>query len=147
LEYVEWNGLKKFYLFDTFNGLDESQITSKDKGAYNVRYRECYEETRDYFAKYPNVKLVRGSVPESLGSVVIDKVSFLHLDMNCAVPEKAALEYFWPRMAHGGIILLDDYGWRGYENQKRTHDNFAASVGHEVLPLPTGQGLIVRLQL
>jgi predicted O-methyltransferase YrrM len=67
--------------------------------------------------------------------------------MNCAVPEKAALEYFWPRMAHGGIILLDDYGWRGYENQKRTHDNFAASVGHEVLPLPTGQGLIVRLQL
>lgn len=147
VEYVDWQGQKnerRFYMFDTFCGLVESMVSDADKGAYNSRYEECYEETRNYFAKYPGLILVRGIVPESLSTVKIDKIAYLSIDMNCAAPEKAALEYFWPQMVSGGVILLDDYGWRGYENQKRVHDDFARSVGHEVLPLPTGQGLIIR---
>lgn len=147
LEYVDWLSQKndrRFYMFDTFSGLVDSMVSDADMGAYNYRYVPCYEETRDYFAKYPGVTLVQGVVPESLSTVKIDKVAYLSIDMNCAAPEKAALEYFWPRLVSGGVILLDDYGWRGYENQKRVHDDFARSVGHEVLPLPTGQGLIIK---
>ena len=132
-----------FYLFDTFCGVVEQQITCDDKGAHSNHYEECYAEVFQYFSKWSNIKLVRGVIPESLGSVDISNVAYLSIDMNCALPEKAALEYFWPRMQHGGIILLDDYGWRGYENQKRIHDEFARSVGTEVLPLPTGQGIIL----
>lgn len=146
LEYVGWNNRKGkiFYLFDTFSGVVKEQVTSADKGSFHNRYVECYDEVNNYFSNYTGVKLVRGVIPESLADVKIDKVAFLHLDLNCATPEKAALEYFWPRMVTGGIILLDDYGWRGYENQKMAHDEFALSVGHEVLPLPTGQGMIIR---
>lgn len=145
LEYVNWNGqkAKSLYLFDTFSGLVKSQVTSEDKAALSNTYKECYEDNRNYFSKYANVNLVKGVVPDSLSTVNIGRVSFLHIDMNCVEPEKAALEYFWPRMTPSGIILLDDYGWRGFENQKRMHDEFAKRVNHEVLPLPTGQGLIV----
>jgi hypothetical protein len=40
--------------------------------------------------------------------------------------------------------VLDDYAYRGYREQKLGMDRFAASVGIEVLSLPTGQGLIMK---
>jgi hypothetical protein len=42
------------------------------------------------------------------------------------------------------MVVLDDYAWRGYEAQRATIDEFARSVGVEVLTLPTAQGLIVK---
>jgi hypothetical protein len=47
-------------------------------------------------------------------------------------------------LSRGGIILLDDYGFVSYEEQKRGFDQFARSKGIEVLALPTGQGLILK---
>ena len=135
---------KRFFLFDTFRGLVDEQITDEDRGAHHNIYRECYEDVRSHFAGTPNVVLVQGVVPESLSTVEIQRVAYLSIDMNCAVPEKAALAFFWPKVVPGGIILLDDYGWRGYENQKRAHDEFAEDVGVEVLGLPTGQGLLIK---
>ncbi|HTB17249.1 MAG TPA: hypothetical protein VK708_03990, partial [Bryobacteraceae bacterium] len=71
-------------------------------------------------------------------------VAFLHLDMNCAYPEAAALEYFWDRLSPGAFVLLDDYVYFGYESQTKAIDSLAASLGFNVLSLPTGQGLIIK---
>jgi hypothetical protein len=64
--------------------------------------------------------------------------------MNCVIPEIKAAEYFWDRMMSGGMILLDDYGWHGFEEQKKGFDKFAMERGVQVLTLPTGQGLIIK---
>jgi hypothetical protein len=64
--------------------------------------------------------------------------------MNCVQPEVSALEYFWPRLEASAIVVLDDYGWPGHENQKDAADNFASSVGTKVLSLPTGQGILIK---
>jgi SAM-dependent methyltransferase len=72
------------------------------------------------------------------------KIAFAHIDLNCAPPEVAAMEYLWPRLVPGALVVLDDYAYRGYETQKAAMDGFAASKGVQVLSLPTGQGLILR---
>ena len=64
--------------------------------------------------------------------------------MNCVQPEVAAMEYFWPKLVAGGVVILDDYGFSGHEAQKRAADQFAASVGARILSLPTGQGLLIK---
>lgn len=64
--------------------------------------------------------------------------------MNCAAPERAAAEYFWERLAPGGVILSDDYGFAGFESQRQALDEFAAARGVQVMALPTGQGLIIK---
>lgn len=145
LSYLGWkDDHRKFYLFDTFCGLVKDQVTKEDKGAFNQFYDDCYEDVCRYFSRWNSVVLVRGVVPESLKQLPAStKVAYLHIDMNCAAPEHAALEFFRNRMVPGGVILLDDYGWRGYQNQKVVHDAFAESLGTKVLPLPTGQGLIM----
>ena len=102
-----------------------------------------YEFCRRRFAPYPNIHVVQGRVPEVLRERAPEQVAFLHLDMNSASAELAALEFFWGRMAPGALILLDDYGWRGYRAQKLAEDPFFAARGRTVLELPTGQGVVL----
>jgi predicted O-methyltransferase YrrM len=83
-------------------------------------------------------------VPESLSTVEVDRVAYLSIDMNIAYPERKAIEHFWPKLAPGALVVLDDYGWMNYEEQKQTMDDFARGVGVEILTLPTGQGLLVK---
>ena len=144
LSYLNWSGDKYFYLFDTFKGLDSNQITEHDTGARNQHYPDVYSDVIEYFGKFKKVVPVRGIVPESLNQIPKStRVAFLHIDMNCAAPEEAALEFFRDLFVPGAYILLDDYGWLAYGPQKAIHDKFAESLGRKVLPLPTGQGLII----
>jgi len=139
---------KRFFLFDTFEGIPESQASPEEREhvrSKNARiYRECYEDARETFASFPNVTLVRGTVPESLRSVSIDQVSYLSIDMNLVMPEIKALEYFWDRLTPGAIVVLDDYGFEGHRHQHEAVDAFAVKRNVPVYTSPTGQGLIVR---
>lgn len=147
--YLDFNSLgKDFYLFDTYRGIPEEQMSSQEKAARiaenAVFYEECYETAVQNFAPWPRCRLIRGKVPDTLQEVSISKVAYLHLDMNIAEPERAALEFFWDRMVPGGVILLDDYGFSSYRAQYDTANEFAASKGVVIATLPTGQGLLLK---
>jgi hypothetical protein len=147
-KYVGFNDFdKSFYLFDTFAGIPESQMSEDertDRLISNTKYPDCFDLARENFSQFPRARLVRGIVPESLSTVQVGRVAYLSIDMNIAYPERMAIEHFWPKLATGAIVVLDDYGWTRYEAQKETMDEFARSVGVEILTLPTGQGLLVK---
>jgi hypothetical protein len=155
MQYLDWNGVgKRFFLIDTFAGPVVSQYSGDEvrggrlRAAEDATARGAYvtdlERVRANFREWPAVKIVQGAVPEVLLSLPIGQVAFLHIDMNCAYPERAALEHFWGSVAPGGIVLLDDYAYFGYERLTRAIDEAAGLLGTEVLSLPTGQGLIIR---
>jgi O-methyltransferase len=145
-KYLDFNALgKSFYLFDTYNGIPAEQVLERERERAALhQYVDCYEATKVKFAAFPGAKLVRGRVPDTLSTVDIDKVSYLSIDMNIAKPERDAIEFFWPKLVPGGIVVLDDYAFGGYDAQHEAMDEFAASVGTSILTLPTGQGLIVK---
>jgi len=146
MAYVDFCSMpnRRFFLFDTYNGLVKELISDIDKAAHRNRYEDCYEFVKEKFKDKPNVILVRGAVPDSLLTVEINKVAYLSIDMNCTKPEIDALIYFWPKLTNGAVVILDDYGFSGHEAQKDGADEFAASVGVKVLTLPTGQGIILK---
>ena len=147
IEFTRFKDLpKRFYLLDTYHGLVERCLTPEERalGRTAGGYEECFESVQKTFSEFPNVVLVRGVVPDTLPEVRAEKVAYLSIDMNCVMPEIAAAEYFWDRMVSCGVILLDDYGWQGAIAQKRAFDEFAKKRNTLVLPLPTGQGLIVK---
>ena len=149
MRHLDWNSLgKRFILMDTFQRLDEALISEEGRAlatssAYNA-YTEYYEQAVANFAEFRNVEIIRGSIPLTLSRADTHAVCFLHLDMNCVIPEVAAIEYFWDRLVPGAVVLLNDYGARNYEPQKRGVDEFATKRGVSVLSLPTGQGLILK---
>jgi Macrocin-O-methyltransferase (TylF) len=145
---------RRFYLIDTFAGPVTSQFSKGEVQRGRLKVAEAHMAAGDYetdiarvrrnFSEWPNAVVVQGVVPEILTAIDTSSVAFLHLDMNCAYPERAGLEHFWPCLSPGAFVLLDDYVYFGYENQTEAIDAAARSLGAEVLSLPTGQGLIVK---
>lgn len=146
IDYVNFGQQKEriFYLFDTFNGPVAALLSEDDHAARRNVYSECFEFVKNAFSDVPNIRIVRGAVPNSLSTVSISRVAYLSLDMNCAMPEYAALTHFWPKMVSGGIVVFDDYEFIGFENQRIAADRFAESVGVKILTLPTSQGILIK---
>jgi O-methyltransferase len=130
---------KTFTLFDVFD--DIGQI---DQHGYPAMAGGIHEAVMARFADFPNVHAIKGFVPEILAGNTPEEISFLHIDMNNAKAERAALEILFDHVTPGGSVVLDDYGWRTYADQKREHDAFFESRGYQVLELPTGQGLVIK---
>lgn len=151
MEYIGFKNLnKKFYLLDTYEGLDERYL-SQDERLHLAEYKKTgsypytsamYPFVKKAFNSFPNVIIVKGAIPDTLEQVKPEKVAYLHIDMNCTTPEIAAAEYFWPKMVKGAIMLLDDYGFA--REQHDAFDKFAKEKNVTVLSLPTGQGLMIK---
>jgi len=148
MHYTNFKSLnKKYYLMDTFGGLDrrfstEYELERNKKLGYSSTVN-LYEQVKNTFKAF-NVEIIKGAIPETLQQANPKKVSFLSIDMNTAAPEIAAMEHFWVKMVSGGIIVLDDYGYPGCLNQKMAHDSWAKNKGVQILSLPTCQGLILK---
>ena len=143
-----------FYLLDTFSGLDERYI-SEDERKNGVLernmshldsdfYTSKLESVRKNFSEWNNVTIIPGAIPETLDKIESEKVAFLHIDLNCSPPEVAAIDCLWPRIERGGIVLLDDYAYYGYQTQKDGMDAWADENNVPIARLPTAQGLIVK---
>jgi len=155
MEYLDWNSQQRdFWLLDTFAGLDARFVSEEERAsgallrnADSLRsgfYVRGVEGVRANFAQWPRVRIVQGAVPETLAQVSATRIAYLHIDMNVAPPETAALGYFWDRLSAGAPVLLDDYAYLGHTAQRLAMDDFARARGTPVCSLPTGQGLIIK---
>ena len=155
MNYLDWNSRERsFYLVDTFAGpiLDQYSPQEITNGRLKIAeaalsagaYVTDLERVQANFSEWKNAHVIQGAVPGILSSLIISKVAFLHIDMNCASPESAALEFLWPRLSPGAFVLLDDYAYDGHECQAEALDEVAQRLGAVILTLPTGQGLIVK---
>ena len=153
MQYLDWSGIgRRFYLIDTFNGPVLTQFSEQEVGrlravedaAARGAYVKDLERVRANFTEWPNVDLIQGVIPEILPTLGIKEVAFLHIDMNCAWPECAALEHFWGRLSPGALVLFDDYAYFDYGRTTALVDCTVASLGARILSLPTGQGLTIK---
>jgi O-methyltransferase len=104
-----------------------------------------YGRVQDKFADYPQVRMIKGRIPEVFASHCPDRIAYLHIDLNQAPAEIAALDHLFHRLVPGGILILDDYEWSGYYRpQKLTEDRWFEARHYRVMPLPTGQGLVIK---
>lgn len=155
MEFLDWDRLgKTFYLLDTFAGVDPRFVTADERRAGKLEANEHHlrsgmyvsgvDSVRANFAQWQNHRIIVGSIPETLEQVDARSVAFLHIDMNCAPPEVAALRFFWPRLTPGAYVLLDDYAYRGFEEQRLAMNALASEFDVPILALPTGQGLLIK---
>jgi hypothetical protein len=144
---------KTFFLYDTFAGFSPKYSSPEDypddpgfmafaDGIY--KDESIYPTVLDKFKDMPNVRVIRGTVPDSFAEALPERIAYLHIDLNSPAAEVAALEVLFDRVTTGAAIVFDDYGWHIFRKQKEAEDRFFAAHGHEVLELPTGQGLVIK---
>lgn len=130
---------KTFWGYDTFdyNPVAGHHFAGQQDG--------FFEEVKKRFTEYPQVRLISGFIPDSFEQGIPEQIAYLHIDLNNAEGELAALEHLFDRVVSGGIIIMDDYEWAGvYRTQKQAEDPWFEKRGYRVFPLPTGQGLILK---
>ncbi len=139
---------RTFWLLDTFAGIPLERVSLEEKAhaamLNGALYFDCYEVARNNFAPFPNARLVRGILPDSLVNTQINQIAYLSMDMNNAAAEIATFEHLWPKLSPGAIVVIDDYAFSGYEAQFRAWNDFANSKNQMVLTIPTGQGILIK---
>jgi hypothetical protein len=136
---------KNFFLIDTFNGVVEQMLTKNEKEKTDTPiYNNCYNEVLNTFRDYDNVHVIKGKIPEVLLDFKIDKICFIHIDLNSSTSESLAINLLWDKVVKNGLILLDDYAYSGFSDTKKMWDSFSIINNVKILTLPTGQGIIIK---
>ena len=81
----------------------------------------CYASLEDVkntlsFSNYPkeNIHYIKGMVEETIPKLIPEKIALLRLDTDWYESTKHELEYLYPLLAPGGVLIIDDYGhWDG----------------------------------
>ena len=132
---------RDLFLFDTFAGMPEpSSRDGVSKQVYQQKKRQdadnawCYASIGTvkenlYRTGYPaeRIHFVQGAVEDTLPSAAPDSISLLRLDTDWYESSLHELVHLYPRLTHGGILILDDYGH--WESCKRAVDEYFESGG------------------
>lgn len=99
------------HVIDTFEGhlvseIDEEIDTYHKPGMFT---ETSFEEVRKYLSVFNNVTVHKMSSSQMAGRLPEMTYSFAHVDVDIYLPTKECLDYFIPRLATGGVIVVDDF--------------------------------------
>ena len=137
---------RRLYLYDTYEGIPDAGSTANER-RFNTVYdaeKDLYARVVERFSEYPNVDVIQGVIPGILDEKAPERIAFLHIDLNAAEAEVAALDILFDRVSDGGIVLLDDYGRGEQSALYYAHKKWFAARGYPILEIPTGQGLVIK---
>jgi len=115
LENVDAN--KKFYIADTFQGVVKAG-SDKDTFYHGGEHSDTSVDfVKNLFSKVDKKlpEILIGIFPDDHKSLDIENLAFVHSDVDAYQSTKDIIEWCLPRMSKGGIIVFDDYGFRGCE--------------------------------
>ena len=148
-----YNLNRRVFLFDTFAGMTSpttndlglldnqpaiKQYKKADKGTHNDWCYASIDEVRNNFrAKNlldANIIFIQGDVENTLQNKenLPAEVSVLRLDTDWYESTRVELEVLFPRLALGGCLIIDDYGfWSG--SKKAVDEYFSAQKSKPLL--------------
>jgi hypothetical protein len=134
---------RRLYLFDTFSGFDPRNLQGPDSDK-KVAFEDTSLDRVKRLVKLDNVIYVPGLFPDSIATVALpERFVVVHLDCDLYEPTKAGLEYFCSRMAHGGLIIVHDYGSSHWPGVKAAVDEVLSQRPERPILLPDKSGTVV----
>jgi hypothetical protein len=137
---------RKCYLFDTFQGFDERDLSGIDEN-----HEKSFADTSISYVKQTinqpeNNKIiyVPGYFPQSITQEATEETyAFVSVDCDLYEPMKQALLFFYPKMSKGGYLFLHDYSSALWEGGSRAIDEFLVQSGEYITLLPDKSGTAV----
>jgi hypothetical protein len=142
------------HLIDSFRGFEYAHSADLQPGAYQGLFglnergpseRSFRKRTGRVMAPFPDVEFHEGWIPTGFDSLDTSaRYRFVHIDVDLHDPTHASLEYFFPRVVPGGVIVIDDYGFRSWPGCRTATHAFCEKHGVHVIPLPYGDATIIK---
>lgn len=134
---------REVHLFDSFQGLSEPGANDGvfwQKGNLSASEQLVHDTLNGFscFKTYP------GWIPSTFPNVSDRLFAFLHVDVDLEQPTYDTLEFFYPRLNKGAVVILDDHGFRTCPGARKAALEFMRDKPEQILDLSTGQGLIIK---
>ncbi len=137
----------KLHLYDSWGPMKEDGLLESESSSIG-RYSELeLDVTKKNLKEFENmIKYHKGYIPDIFNEEPKSPSSiiYLHIDLNSTPPTIDTLEYFFPKLVSGGIILFDDYGWKNHKDTKSAVDTFFKNKPGLLMPLPTAQAIFFK---
>ena len=92
--------------------------------------------------EFNNVQLIKGWIPQAFNNLKNTTYSYVHIDVDLYEPTIKSIEYFYPKMISGGVMICDDFGsYKTIGARKAFIDFFGKD---SLLELPTGQCIVYK---
>ncbi len=140
---------RNFYLFDTFEGFNSKDLefeNTADKKYSEENFSDSIlDDVKTLLSAGKNIKFFKGYFPDTLTKEHDIDYAFVNLDADLYKPTKAALDYFYPRLNKGGVIIIHDYNhnWDGNSNAV---DEFMKTISETLIEIPDWQGSVMIIK-
>ena len=137
------------YLFDTFVGFDDRDISLEKKHNFSSGMQDFSDTSVEAVMKlmpFPEKCIpIKGFFPDSARGVN-DNFVFVSLDADLYEPIYSGLQFFFPRLAHGGFIFVHDFNNELYKGSRKAVEQFCDEQSINFVPLPDvgGSAIITR---
>lgn len=125
---------KTLFGCDSFEGFDEAVLLEialggtadpqKKIGGFNDTSLRLVQEKVQRLGLNDRVHLLKGYFEETLNELSERRFCFVHLDCDLYDSYKSCLEFFYPRLVPGGIILFDEYNDSSWPGCNKAVDEF-----------------------
>ncbi len=134
------------HLYDSWNAMRKSELLETERHHVGNYSELDLDRTKKNLKEFEDRLIYHvGYIPESLVSEDSpESIVYMHIDLNSAKPTLATLEFFFPRLVKGEVILFDDYGQEEYKDTKNVVDKFFSDKPGLLLKLPTSQAIYFR---
>lgn len=126
-------------IFDTFEGLP---MINKDIDKLSTgEFPSNFETVKKYLSDCNNIRIFRGFFPDSASEDIEDiKYGFVHLDGDLYSSTLDGLQYFYPKMLCGGVIMTDDWDYDKCPGVNKAFYDF----GVNFVNIGNGQCIIIK---
>ncbi len=136
------SGGRPLHLFDTFSGLPDPAAFEHDR-MRSGHYAASLDGVRSFLADLPNVTFYPGLFPDTAGPAADRRFSFVHLDVDLKSSTLACLEFFYPRLVPGGVLMTHDFSY--LDGVREAFAEFFADKRERPIELPTSQAMLVKM--
>jgi O-methyltransferase len=139
---------RKLYLFDTFSGFSTfDDAYDKQRGFSDMKEGRFSDTSKEeILEKLPhvsNVTVLEGHFPETAIGLE-EQFALVNIDVDIYNSTFAGLEYFYPRLSIGGMILLHDYDNKSYNGVREAVRDYEQTHGNLLMvPLADLHGSVV----
>jgi len=141
---------RKFYLFDTFKGFVPGELESETGQASDYSPSDfantSVEKVMKRIQGNGNISVYPGIFPETASGLQNEVFSLVNIDVDLYLPTRAGLEFFYPRLSPGGIILVHDYNLK-WEGVMKAVDEFVKGIPEPLIPVPDMEGTIMIMKV
>lgn len=137
---------KTVYLCDTFEGVVKAG--ANDSGYKGGEHADTSIDVVEKLAQRlgaNNYRILKGIFPEDTAQAVADKkFSLCHIDVDVYESAKDVLEWVWPRLSVGGMVVFDDYGFYNCAGVTKLVNDQKGLSDRLVLHNLNGHGTLVK---